>query len=127
MNEDDLAGNITGLGEVGGSAVAGIDDGHMLHSGEGGRPGDGEATHAEFDFWNLRELRVESGSGGADRHLGRTLRPGIWHREFFGVDCIGASGFEHLYTPVDSALHGGSSGNAAADFVGEMAQVAFQG
>ena len=125
VDEDDLAGNVPGLGEIGGSAVAGVDHRHVLDGGECGRPGDGDATDAEFNFWNLREFGIERGTGGADRHLGGAFRPGVWDGEFFGVNAVCAGGFEHLHSPVDGALHGGSAGNAAADFVGEMAQVAF--
>ena len=94
---------------------------------ERGRPRDGDAAHAEVDFGNLRQLGIERSSGGADRHLGCAFGPGIRDGEFFGVDAVGSGGFEHLHAPVDGVLHGGSAGNAAADFVGEVAQVAFEG
>jgi hypothetical protein len=49
------------------------------------------------------------------------------NREFFGVNAVGSRSFEHLHTPIGCALHGGSAGNTAADFVGELAQIAFEG
>jgi hypothetical protein len=46
--------------------------------------------------------------------------------EFLGVDAVRASRFEHLHAPVDGALHGGRAGHAAADLVGQVAQIAFE-
>ena len=47
--------------------------------------------------------------------------------EFLGVHAFGASFFERRYAPVHRALKGGSSGNASANFIGQAAEVRFQG
>jgi len=76
-----------------------------------------------WDFRNLREFGIKRGPGGADGHLGRAFRPGMRDGEFFGVDAISSGCFEHVYAPIDGALHGGCAGNASSDFVRQFAQV----
>src|SRR5271170_3433743 len=101
MDEYNFPRDIASLFEFVGTAIAHIDNRHMLHRSKRGRPRDGNTTHAELDFRNLGELRIESGPCGADSHLGCALRPGMRNGELFGVDALRVSSLEHLHAPLD--------------------------
>ena len=126
MHEHDLAGNVAGLLEVGGSAVAHIDHRHMLHAASAGA----HAMETQRTRNSTLGICASLGSSAVPvaltRHLGRALRPGIRNGETFGVNAVGAGGFERLHAPLDGALHGGRAGHASADFVRQMAQVALE-
>ena len=123
VHEHDFGGNVAGLFELSRTAVAHIDNRDVLDRSQCGSPRDGYTAHAKLDFRNLREFGIKRGPGGADGHLGRAFRPGMRDGEFFGVDAISSGCFEHVYAPIDGALHGGCAGNASSDFVRQFAQV----
>src|SRR5216684_6176776 len=78
MDEHDLAGNITGLCEVGGTATARVDHRHMLYRSQRGRPRDGNAADAERSVTKRTDLKWNACVGRrADRHLRSTFRPRI--------------------------------------------------
>src|SRR5579863_6620931 len=126
MYEHDFAGNVSGFCDIVSAAAADINHWHVLHRSERWRPRDGNTAYAELDFGNVCELRVKSGSGGADGHLGSAFGPGKGDGEILGVNIVSAGRTEHLHGPLDGTLHGRRAGHAATHFIGQAAQVVFE-
>jgi hypothetical protein len=99
--------------EVVGGAVLDVDEiGFDAASGCVRRPTLGD--EADWEFFRAEQLQASVAFG-----------PGDWQRVLLGVnvDTCGAKGCD---TPVDGLSHLRGAGDAAADFVGEAAEILFQ-
>ena len=126
MDEYDLAGNVSGFCEVGGSAAANVDNRDMLRRSKRGRPSHRHCMRAENRGQQSAHLCIAHFIERSHRHLGRALGPGVRNREAFGMNAVSPGNGKGFYSPLDRMLHGGRAGHAAADFVGQLAQVAFE-